>query len=571
MESGSVVTATPHPFSPDGRAIALDEMARARLDVLVVGGGITGAGIARDAALRGWKVGLVEREDFGSGTSSRSSKIIHGGVRYLEYGQFLLVRESARERRVLRNIAPHLVHPIPFLYPVFGSDRFWLIRAGLALFDRMASATAAERHRNLGPAEVRERLPGLRDPLKGGVLYLEYITDDARFTMENALSAALHGAHVANHATARLLVSRGRVVGAEVTDAHTGDAHTVQARVVVNATGPWAAHTLASANLTSARPLVLSKGIHLLLDASALPISGACFLKASGGRRGLAMRRLDHVYVGTSDEEYRGPIEAPRATRAEVEELLAMVQDCFPSADLGVEDVKATWAGIRPLILQPGKSTRDTSRTDAVWSDTPGLVTIAGGKLTTYRPMAHRTVAAIARQLDENPPGPDRTAEARLPGGQSAMRDPDAQRDARIRALTSRGVAPATAARLAWLYGGQLEDLLALAERDPDWLRPLHPDVPALRGEALLAVEREMASGLIDFMDRRGALLLFAPGQGEPAATAAAEIMGDALGWSAERRADEVASYGRYAAEHRVPPPSPDPPPQTAALTEPAR
>ena len=551
--AGRVPLSAPHQFSAEGRAIALEEMAREPLDVLVVGGGITGAGIARDAALRGWKVGLVEKQDFAFGTSSRSSKIIHGGVRYLEYGQLLLVHESAVERKVLRGVAPHLVHPIPFIYPVFGSDQLWLIRSGLLLFDAMASATPAERSRKLGPEAVRAQLPGLRDPLKGGVRYTEYITDDARFTMENALSAALHGARVANHAEARLSVSGGRVRGAEVTDATTGRTHAVSARVVVNATGAWATRTLGAADLSPPRPIVPSKGIHLLLDAAALPIEGACFLKASNGRRGLAMRRLDHVYVGTSDDEYRGPLEAPRATRAEVIELLAMVQDCFPGARLGLEHVRATWAGIRPLILQPGKSTRDTSRHDEVWSNVPGLVTIAGGKLTTYRAMARRTLRAVARQLGEDPPRPDRTAEVALPGGELGGFDAEAYRAARARDLTARGVAPATAARLTWLYGAQLEDLLALGDRDPAWLEPLHPEVPALRGEARLAAEREMAGTLIDFMDRRAALLLFAPDQGLAGAPAAAEVLGDALGWSAERRARELEAYRRHAAEHRVP------------------
>ena len=561
----------PHPFSPAGRARALEEMGTHPLDLLVVGGGITGAGIARDAALRGWTVGLVEREDFGSGTSSRSSKIIHGGVRYLEYGQFLLVRESARERKTLRRIAPHLVHPIPFLYPVFGGDSFWMIRAGLELFDRMSSASGAERHQNLGPAQVRERLPGLRDPLKGGVLYLEYITDDARFTMENALSAARQGAWVANRAAARLLQAGGRVVGAEVTDMVSGRTHTVRARVTVNATGPWAERTLAAAGIRSPSRIVPSKGIHLLLDASTLPIQGACFLKAANGRRGLAMRRLDRVYVGTSDDEYWGPLEAPRATRAEVEELLAMVQDCFPGAGVRMEDVRATWAGIRPLIQQPGKSTRDTSRHDEVWSGTPGVVTIAGGKLTTYRAMARRTLKAVARQLGQKPPGRDRTGEVPLPGGDLGGVDPEAYRTARTSDLVARGVAPATAARLTWLYGRQLEELLALGDEDPAWLEPLHPDVPALRGEARLAAEREMAGTLIDFMDRRAALLLFANGQGEAAAAAAADVMGDALGWSAERRAAEVADYRALAAEHRVPPPPAERPPTTVDVTDPAR
>jgi glycerol-3-phosphate dehydrogenase len=558
----------PHPFSPEGRARALEEMARTRLDILVVGGGITGSGIARDAALRGWKVGLVEQADFGFGTSSRSSKIIHGGVRYLEYGQFLLVRESARERRVLRRIAPHLVHPIPFLYPAFADDTFWLIRVGLTVFDMMSSASSAERHRSLRPEEVRQRLPGLRGPLKGGVLYLEYITDDARFTMENALSAALHDALVANHAPARLLSSGGRVVGAEVTDSLTGQTRAVEARVVVNATGAWAERTLEAGGVEAPHPLVPSKGIHLLLDAAALPIQGACFLKASNGRRGLAMRRLDHVYVGTSDEEYRGPLESPRATRAEVVELLAMVQDCFPEAGLTLDHVRATWAGIRPLIQQPGKSTRDTSRHDEVWSGTPGVVTIAGGKLTTYRPMARRTLKAVARQLGEDPPGPERSDRIPLPGGDLGDIDAETYRAARVADLTFRGVAPAVAARLGWLYGRQLEELVALGDEDPRWLDRLHPDVPALRGEARLAAQREMACTLVDFMDRRSALLLFSKDQGEAAAAAAADVIGGVLRWSAERRAREVAAYRVYAAEHRLPPPPVERPPETVQITD---
>jgi glycerol-3-phosphate dehydrogenase len=358
------------------------------------------------------------------------------------------------------------------------------------------------------------------------------------------------------------------VVGAEVTDTFTGHTRAVHARVVVNATGAWAMQTLGAADLSPPRPLVPSKGIHLLLDAADLPIRGACFLKASGGRRGLAMRRLDHVYVGTSDEEYKGPLDTPRATRAEVEELLAMVQDCFPSAGIGMEHVRATWAGIRPLIQQPGKSTRDTSRHDEVWSDVPGLVTIAGGKLTTYRPMARRTLRAVARQLGENPPGPDRTAETSLPGGELVGRDPEAHREARTRELVQRGVAPATAARLTWLYGRQLEELLALGDRDASWLEPLHPEVPALRGEARLAAVGEMVSTLVDFMDRRAALLLFAPGQGEAAAPAAADVLGETLGWSAERRARELETYRRLAAEHRLPPGPPERARASASLTE---
>lgn len=543
----------PHPFSPAGRIEALRGMATKPLDVLVIGGGITGSGVARDAALRGWKVALVEKEDFGFGTSSRSSKIVHGGVRYLEYGHFLLVRESARERRVVQSIAPHLVHRLDFLYPVFAPDSLLKVRAGLAVFDWLASAEGAEKHETLDPDQVREHVPGLRDPLRGAVVYPEYITDDARLTLENALSAAEHGALVANHARAEELFrdSSGRIHGARVRDTLDGAVYEVQARAVVNAGGPWAQEILQESRLPVPKALRPSKGIHILLSAERLPLSGATFLKTPSGRRGLAMRRLDYVYVGTTDEEYTGPLDTPRATREEVLDVLAMTQDSFPHAGLELADVLASWAGIRPLIAEEGKSTRDTSREDEVWHGPPGLVTVAGGKLTTYRRMAGRVVEALRDELGTPPDDVDRTAETPLPGA------PAGDVAAFVRELGERlaapGVSGRTVERLLWLYGRQLDDLLALAGEDPDWLEPLGPDVPAVRGEVKLAVEREMALTLADFMDRRSALLLFSPGFGLAGVETAADVMAELLGWDDARRTHELAAYRQLAAEHAVP------------------
>ncbi len=544
---------TPHPFSPAGRARALRDMATQEIDVLVIGGGITGVGIARDAALRGWRVALVEKNDFGFGTSSRSSKIVHGGVRYLEYGHFLLVRESARERRIVQSIAPHLVHRLDFLYPVFEPDSLMKIRAGLAVFDWLASAEGGEKHETLEPDQVREQLPGLRDPLRGAVLYPEYITDDARLTLENALSAAEHGALIANRARAEALFrdSAGRVHGARVRDTLDGTVYEVQARAVVNAGGPWAQEVLQESGISAPKQLRPSKGIHILLPAERLPIRGATFLKTSYGRRGLAMRRLEYVYVGTTDEEYTGSLDTPRATRAEVLDVLAMTQDSFPDARLGIEDVLATWAGIRPLIAEEGKSTRDTSREDEVWSTPPGLVTIAGGKLTTYRRMAGRVVDALRDELGPPPNDVDRTEDVPLPG--ASAEDPAAFREDRAHRLREAGVPTRTIERLCWLFGRQLDALLALGSQDRDWLRPLGPGVPAVRGEVKLAVETEMAGTLADFMDRRSALLLFSPNFGLEAAPEAASIMGGLLDWSESKKAEELAAYRRLAMEHGVP------------------
>jgi glycerol-3-phosphate dehydrogenase len=336
-----------------------------------------------------------------------------------------------------------------------------------------------------------------------------------------------------------------------VRDALDGTVYEVQARAVVNATGPWAQHVLEDSELLPPKQIRPSKGIHILLSADRLPLRGATFLKSSSGRRGLAMRRLDYVYVGTTDEEYTGSLDAPRATRAEVLDVLAMTQDSFPAARLTIDDVLATWAGIRPLIAEAGKSTRDTSREDEVWRTPPGLITIAGGKLTTYRRMAGRVVDALRDELGPPAHDIDRTEEVLLPGTPDG--DVGAFLAERARSLNEAGVPTQTVERLCWLYGRQLDALLAFGRADATWLAPLGPGVPAVRGEVRLAVESEMANALVDFMDRRSALLLFSPDFGLAGAAEAASIMGRLLGWNEDRKQSELSAYRRLAAEHRVP------------------
>jgi glycerol-3-phosphate dehydrogenase len=446
------------------------------------------------------------------------------------------------------------VHRLDVLYPVFAPDWLLKVRLGLTVFDWLAGARGPDAHTTLGPDEVRRALPGLRDPLAGAVRYPEYVTDDARLTLENVLSAASHGALVANHARAEWIFRNdaGHVTGARIRDTLDGTGYEVRARAVVNAGGPWAQTILEGSALPVPGPLRPSKGIHILLSADRLPIGGAAFLKSSSGRRGLAIRRLQYVYVGTSDEEYRGPLDAPCATRAEVVELLAMVQDCFPGANLGIEDVLATWAGVRPLIAEEGTSTRDTSREDQVWRGPPGLVTIAGGKLTTYRRMAGRVIEALRGELSPPPHDVDRTAAVALPGSPA---EPVATfLEERRQRLAGAGVPPPAIERLCWLYGRQLDDLLALGAADSAWLAPLGTDLPAVRGEVKLAVEQEMAVTLTDFMDRRSALLLFSPNFGSTGVEEAAAIMGALLGWDAGRRVREIAGYRKAVAEREVPP-----------------
>lgn len=538
-------------FGPGARRAALTTMAGEELDLLVVGGGITGCGLARDAALRGLKVGLIEREDFAAGTSSRSSKIIHGGIRYLRYGWIGTVRESARERAVLRRIAPHLVHPMPFVYPLYRGQSKLIFRAGFVLFDFLAGVSGGDRHRFLTEEGVRERVPGLRPELKGGVVYGEYITDDGRLTLENARSAADHGAHVATHAAATGFL-RGpdeRVIGARVLDGLSGEQIEVRARVVVNATGPWAERLLQQSGFESDKTVLPSKGIHLLFRAERLPVASATHLKAPWGREGLAMRRGDYVYVGTSDVEYAGSLEEPVADADAIADVLRLARGCFPELDLGPSDVLATWAGVRPLVANPGKSPRDTPRKDEIWRTRPGLLTVAGGKLTTYRRMGQRVLDRVAEDLGRSLPGAERTAEVPLPGG-GMNGGIEAHREESRRALLDRGVEAAAADRISWLYGTQTRTLLAYVDEDPRWARPLAPGVPALAAEVRHAVEEEMAMTLEDILDRRLALLIFSEDRGLAAAPEVSVIAAGMLGWDDDVRLRELSEYRRIATRH---------------------
>ena len=536
-------------LSRDSREVALEQIGATPLDLLVVGGGITGAGVARDASLRGMRVGLVEKGDFGGGTSSRSSKIIHGGVRYLEYLQLGLVRESARERAILRRIAPHLVHPLPFLYPVFHGESLLKIRAGLKLFDVLAQSKPGERSVHLSPSETRGYLPGLREPLKGSVRYPEFITDDARFTLANVASAAEHGAWVANYARVESLLTRGnRVVGATVRDLESDREIEIRAEVTVNAAGPWVQGILADSHLPAPHRVVPSKGIHILLARSRLPIEAAAFLRSSRDRRGLVLPRGPWVYVGTSDTEYAGDLDQVRVEAAEIDDLLEMTRDCFPEAELTPHDILRSWAGIRPLVFEAGKTTREMSRHDQVWTSTAGLVTVTGGKLTTYRPMARRILEGVAHLRGRDLPGSELTDRVPLSGcpteGVTEFR-------ARVRAeLTRYRIPDGTLRRIEFLYGTEADILLSYGSESRDWMEPLGKDLPALRGEVRLAIERGMARTLADMMDRRMALLLFADRSGIDGISEAATIAGDLLDWSPARRRQEINSYLELAGMH---------------------
>lgn len=544
---------TIHPFSPIGRELALEAMGHQAVDLLVIGGGITGCGLARAAALRGYQVALVEKEDFASGTSSRSSKLVHGGVRYLATGDFNMVKESARERTVLKTIAPHLIHPLPFLFPLYKGDNTAKYRTGFFLFDKLAGSSKTEAHRMLSAHEVRRFSPHLRGPLKGALLYGEYMTDDARFTVMNAISAAEHGAFVANHApVVKLNMDQtNRVIGATVRDVFTGREYEVKARCTVNATGPWAEQMLLGQQLAPPKHLLLSKGVHLIFSAGRIPLIGAVALKSTSGAEGFAIRRWNYVYIGTTDVPYEGKIDDPIADRSAILQLLQLAQDCFPDSQLTSSDILGTWAGLRPLILEEGKSARATSRHDEVWKIREGLFTIAGGKLTTYRQMANRVLKEVAKELQRAFDHRDPTTEVILPGGNLGEEYSSFQAQKRT-LLGTHGISEETAERMTWLYGSAIDDILQYGKENAMWLEPLAEGIPALKGEVRLAVEREMAMQLIDFMDRRAALLLFHRDHGRTAVASAAQLMAGLLDWSEAERKQQIEAYLAFVKGYEV-------------------
>lgn len=380
----------------------MQRLAAEPFDLLVVGGGITGSAVARDAAMRGLRVALVERSDFASGTSSKSSKMIHGGLRYLENLEFGLVFESTRERWRQRKLNPHLVRPLPFLFPVYRTDKNGLfkINAGLWLYDTVSLFRSERRHRRLGRDATVAAAPGLlADNLAGSVHYFDCSTDDARLTLANALDAQRHGAAVANYLSfARPKLSAdGQVCGACLVDELTGAELEVSCRQLAYAAGAW---TDSVPEAPGAGALLRpTKGVHVVVPRARLTVDLTVVMSAvADGRVVFAVPMGPMTYVGTTDTDYTGDLDAVRATAEDVDYLLTTVNRFFPAARLTPDDVKSTWAGLRPLIRDDAVTAYRTSREHHVHDDPRGITTIAGGKLTTYRSMAKEVVdTALAR------------------------------------------------------------------------------------------------------------------------------------------------------------------------------
>lgn len=474
-------------------------MAENQFDVLVIGGGITGAGIALDAAARGLSVALVEKDDFASGTSGRSSRLVHGGIRYLEHREVGLVRECLRERKILLRLAPHLVRPTPMYLLADSSRARARYGVGLAGYDLLALGRNVGIHQAVGADQVREAVPGFGGDY-GGFRYFECQTDDARLTVEVARTASVFGAVLANHARVDCLLGTAQVEGAVVTDELTGERLDVRAKVTVNAGGVWADHIRGLAG-GGVQRLLPSKGVHLVFAPGAIQTTAAVVVPSAeqDERSVFLVPWDDRVYAGTTDMPYDGDLDHPTVEPGDREYILSAVTRNFPAVT--ERDVVASWAGLRPLLAAADAreevTTRDLSRRHAVFEDPPGLFTITGGKLTTYRSMAEDLVDRIVTAIGLARRCQTRSIVLGLHGSLA-----EAVTLARARAA-QLGMPPTAAERLVQRYGDDWREAVRMIGEEPSLGEPVIDSLPVLKVELELARSREMAVTDEDVFVRR--------------------------------------------------------------------
>jgi glycerol-3-phosphate dehydrogenase len=541
------------PFDRDG---ALTRLATETFDVLVVGGGITGAGVALDAASRGLKTALVERDDFASGTSSKSSKLIHGGLRYLQQHEYRLVYENLAERQRLLDNAPHLVSPLPFLIPLFGKPGVVnksvarVYRTALWLYDLTGGVRIGRRHEKVTREQALEHMPTLRaDRLAAGFLYWDARSDDARLTLTVLRTAVLdYGATAANHTRVTGLVTDvGRVCGATV--APDGAApFDIRASVVINAAGVWSDQVRAFDEGHDPHSIRPAKGIHITVPEEAFPCDIAAVIPVKEDKRSIFVVSWgDQVYLGTTDTAWDGPLDDPSCTPEDVDYILGAA-NAVSTRRLTRGDITGIWSGLRPLLAPEQKGatserTADLSRRHTVRASDGGLVTVTGGKLTTYRKMAEDTVDTAVTVLGRKGLR-CRTRNLRLHGAPAGKRSEPEAGGAGVNLRTDPDHPAMTRATiLAGRYGTEAPAVLAMAEGRPELLEPMVTGLPYLAVEALWAVRREMAGSISDVLDRRTQSSYRDARAAAAAAPAVAALIGPGLGWDDDRCRTEAAAY----------------------------
>lgn len=501
-------------LSSQNRQKILQQFQSQTFDLIVIGGGITGAGIALDAASRGMKVALVEKKDFASGTSSKSTKLIHGGLRYLKQLEIGLVREVGHERAIVHRLAPHLTVAEKMLLPLVKGGTFGPLSTsfGLWVYDLLAGVKGEDKRRMLSKAETLQQEPlleGRADILQGGGYYAEYRTDDARLTIENIKTAVAKGAICLNYASVRhLLYEDGHAVGVQCEDGLTKDDFQIRGAHIVSAAGPWVDTLRKSDQSLSGKRLFLSKGVHIVVPHERFPLRHAIYFDVPDGRMIFAIPRHRATYIGTTDTRYEGPLDDIPINQEDVDYLLRAANGLFPEVGLTVEDVESSWAGLRPLIYEEGKDASEMSRKDEIFESKSGLISIAGGKLTGYRRMAERIVNLVARKLKAEQGKtfqPCTTSRIPLAGGPFRNgKEVDVYRDQIAGQIAALGLEPWHADYLVANYGRQTDEILSR-------VTPENGDatIALARAEAWFAVHHELAAKPMDFFNRRSGRLFF--------------------------------------------------------------
>ena len=540
-------------LGPAERAAALERMAATELDVLVVGGGVVGAGVALDATTRGLSVGLVEARDFASGTSSRSSKLIHGGLRYLEQLNFDLVREALRERALLlQRIAPHLVRPVPFLFPL--THLAWerpYVGAGLTLYDTLGMASGLTRgmpgHRHLSRGRALRLAPALkRTAFTGALQYWDAQVDDARYVVTMLRTAATYGAAIAPRTEVVGFLREGeRVTGVRVQDLESGEELEFRARQVVNATGVWTDDIQELVGGRGQIHVKASKGIHLLVPRDRIHSLTGIILRTEKSVL-FVIPWGRHWIIGTTDTEWTLDKAHPAASRSDIDYVLDHVNAVL-AVPLTRDDVEGVYAGLRPLLSGESDQTSKLSREHVVAHPVPGLVMIAGGKYTTYRVMAKDAVDAVAHGLDQRVP-PSCTDRIPLVGAEGYQ----ALWNSRHRLAVSSGLHVARIEHLLQRYGSLTEELLRLIEQDHTLGRPLSGADDYLRAEIVYAATHEGARHLNDVLSRRTHISIETFHRGLAVAQEAAELLAGPLGWDGEQIKREVEYFGKRIEAERL-------------------
>jgi glycerol-3-phosphate dehydrogenase len=498
-------------FSKYSRQKQLEKLASMEVDLLIIGGGITGCGIALDASLRGLSVGLIEMQDFAAGTSSRSTKLIHGGLRYLKQLDINLVREVGKERAILYQNAPHVVIPESMLLPLVKGGTYGRLATslGLLLYDWLAGVKNKERRKMLSREETLLREPLLKqDDLIGSGLYTEYRTDDARLTTEVIKTAVYYGTSAVNYvqATQFLFDSLGKISGVQVHDLIGDKVYQIKAKKIVNASGPWVDEVRSKANSLNGKRIHLSKGVHIVIDQKRFPLQQATYFDCSDGRMIFAIPRDGKTYIGTTDTSYIGNPMTPEMNEQDLMYLLLETNNMFPSLSLTPEDVESHWAGLRPLIHEEDKSLSELSRRDEIFHSETGLLSIAGGKLTGYRKMAEKVVDLVIEELSEknNKQYPScQTLQQALSGGNVGGADMWIKYyQEKVLLGMGMGLDGDTAQTIVRRYGSNVEKVfnnIDLVKQEAEQ----YSVAPIYLAELLYGIEEEMVVTADDFLVRR--------------------------------------------------------------------